>query len=112
MRGLRQDTLFVACTRPAISFGLPHEALIIFMVVGSEAWITIHRPFIIGPILLLTYAALWCLTAYDPHIFHAVFLWLRTNGACSINSDHWGSASMSPTPVRKLKRGQGIVVHA
>jgi type IV secretion system protein VirB3 len=111
MSGLRQDTLFLACTRPAMVFGLPQEAFAVLLIGCGEVWVFSQRPFIAGPFAVLCYGACWLAAAYDPHIFTAIFLWLRTWLRASINGDRWGGASVAPTPLRAA-RPKDIVVHA
>jgi len=111
MRDLQRDTLFVACTRPAMAFGLPQEAFGILVMVGGEVWVLVQKPLIVGPIIGAAYLICWLLSAYDPHIFTALFLWLRTWGRCSINSDHWGGASISPTPSGRIRKASELVIH-
>jgi type IV secretion system protein VirB3 len=108
----RPDTLFLACTRPALVMGIPQDAFAVLVVVCGETWVLSQRPFVAGPLALFFYGVCKALSAYDPHIFRALFLWLRTWLRASINGDRWGGASVSTTPVRGARRAREIVVHA
>ena len=120
MSALRQDLLFLACTRPAMAMGLPQDALAALVIVcGQVAVWLIHFQHVILAALFCAaaYGVCVALAAYDAHIFGAMFLWLRTSVQASIAADTWGGATVSPTPgraYRKLWNREavvGIVVH-
>jgi type IV secretion system protein VirB3 len=120
MSTLRQDTLFLACTRPVMSLGLPQDALAV-LVMGcgwiSQWFFYFHHIVLALVFTAASYGLCWALSAYDPHIFRALRVWLQTSLRASINGDDWGGASVSPspTPAHRQWFGRGvvgIVVHA
>jgi type IV secretion system protein VirB3 len=117
---LRQDTLFLACTRPAMAMGLPQDALAVLVIVCGEIsqWFFYFHHVVLALVFnVICYGVCWGLAAYDPHIFRALRVWLQTSLRASINADDWGGASVSPAPAPAYRRsfGRGVVgitVHA
>jgi type IV secretion system protein VirB3 len=98
-KGLAQDTLFLACTRPAMTLGVPIEALAIIMIVTTLVFIVMKNPLYLAlgvPVWLLCKA----LAGQDHNCFRALFLWVETKGRCR-NTSLWGGSSASPLPVRR-----------
>jgi type IV secretion system protein VirB3 len=114
MRALRQDTLFLAATRPAMALGLPQDALAVLVMgcgMASQWLFYFHHIFLAFALTTICYGVCWVLAAYDPHIFRALRVWLQTSLRASVNGDDWGGASVAPTPSRAAK-AKDIVVHA
>ncbi len=113
MHGLRQDTLFLAATRPAVALGIPLPALVIVACGSLEVLWWTHRPIPAGVIALIAYAVCRVLTAWDHNIFRLLYLWYVTKLRGLPNARHWGGSSGSPATLRpprqsKLARRLGL----
>lgn len=101
-RGLAHDTLFLACTRPAMTLGVPIEALALITIVTTLVFIVMKNPLYLAlgiPVWLLCRA----LAGQDHNCFRALFLWVDTKGRCR-NSAVWGGSSASPLRVKRQTR--------
>ena len=101
-KGLVQDTLFLACTRPAMTLGVPIEAWALIMIATTLIFIVMKNPLYLAvgvPVWLLCKA----LAGQDHNCFRALFLWIETKGRCR-NSGFWGGSSSSPLLVRRRFR--------
>lgn len=93
---LTEDTLFLACTRPAMILGVPVEAMIanmmlagiLFLMAGSLIYLAV------APVLHVIFRGI---VKYDPNAFRLLFLWMETKGRTR-NGGYWGGGS--PTPLR------------
>jgi type IV secretory pathway VirB3-like protein len=99
------DTLFVACTRPAMKLGVPYDAY--YFNVGLTTLITtfvIRRPpgFAIG---ILVHFVLRELCRHDPHFFRKYKLWMNTK-ARSTTGVVWGGSRLQPSPNRIRKSSE------
>ena len=100
MAALEEDTLFLACTRPAMIAGVTMEAMganmiftsILFLVAGSILYA------VAGVAIHLVFRAL---IAYDHNMFRVLFAWLETKGRAR-NARHWGGSSV--TPLKLIRR--------
>lgn len=100
---LTEDPLFLACTRPAMVFGVPMEAMgvnviassLCFLIGGSLAWL------LIAPALHAVFRGI-CRT--DPNAFRLLFVWLDTK-ARARNRAVWGGSSCTPLYIRPPRRG-------
>ena len=106
---LVEDTLFLACTRPAMVMGVPMEAMgvniivsgVVFLVGGSLLYL------LVAPALHLVFRAI---CRADHNAFRLIFVYVDTKGR-SRNSALWGGSSASPLPLvrryslRELDRG-------
>ena len=89
-----QDTLFVACTRPAMFAGVTMEAMginviattIFYLAAGSIAYA------FIGIVFHFIFRAL---VKHDHNMFRILLAWVETRGR-SRNTSHWGGSSISP----------------
>ncbi|MBK7549935.1 MAG: type IV secretion system protein VirB3 [Rhodoferax sp.] len=96
---LHTDVLFVGLTRPATLWGIPLVAFVIefmttvliFLAVGNPLYLLLAAPI---------HAILYLISAHDPGVFSAIFMWMKTLGRCR-NTRFWGSASFSPTATAK-----------
>lgn len=106
---LREDPLFLACTRPAMVLGVPMEAFglnvivtgIVFLVGGNLFFL------LIAPVVHLVFQAI-CKT--DHNAFRVLLSFVETKGRAR-NGGLWGGSSCTPLPlvrrydVRELRRG-------
>ncbi len=91
---LVEDTLFIACTRPAMIGGVTMEAMgfnimlttILYIVAGSIAYLAV------GVVFHLIFRAL---VKHDHNMFRILLAWVETRGR-SRNSAYWGGATLSP----------------
>lgn len=91
---LEEDTLFIACTRPAMIAGVTVEAMgmnimlttILYIVAGSVAYA------LVGVVFHLVFRAL---VKHDHTMFRILLAWIETRGR-SRNSAYWGGATLSP----------------
>ncbi len=98
---VQADILFVGLTRPPTIGGVPYTAFIleamaatlVFLAVGNPVYLLLAAPL---------HAILYLISAHDPGIFHAQWLWLQTNGRCR-NASYWGAASFSPLAVNQWR---------
>ncbi|MFC5342878.1 type IV secretion system protein VirB3 (plasmid) [Brevundimonas staleyi] len=106
---LREDPLFLACTRPAMVLGVPMEAFgvnvivsgIIYLAGGSLLYL------LVAPVFHLIFRAI---CKADHNAFRVLFVFIDTKGR-SRNGGLWGGSSCTPLPlvrrydVRELTRG-------
>jgi type IV secretion system protein VirB3 len=91
---LEEDTLFLACTRPAMIAGVTMEAMganimlttILYITVGSIVYA------LIGVVFHLVFRAL---VKHDHNMFRILFSWIETRGR-SRNTSYWGGSTLSP----------------
>ena len=99
---LTEDTLFLACTRPALVLGVPMEAMGVNVILSSIAFLAGGSLFylLIAPALHLVFQAI---CKADPNAFRVLYLYLETRGR-SRNGGLWGGSSTSPLPLRRRFR--------
>ncbi|MCV9910259.1 type IV secretion system protein VirB3 [Brucella sp. HL-2] len=91
---LAEDTLFIACTRPAMFAGVTMEAMginviattIFYLAAGSVAYA------LVGIVFHFIFRAL---VKHDHNMFRIVLAWVETRGR-SRNTSYWGGSSISP----------------
>jgi type IV secretion system protein VirB3 len=91
---LEDDTLFIACTRPAMIAGVTMEAMamnimlttILYIVAGSIAYA------LVGVVFHLVFRAL---VKHDHNMFRILLAWVETRGR-SRNTAYWGGTTLSP----------------
>jgi type IV secretion system protein VirB3 len=96
---LVEDTLFLACTRPAMIAGVTMEAMalnvmfscILFLMAGSIVY---------GLVVLPIHAINRIICRRDPNMFRILFVWIETRGRMR-NAALWGGSSY--TPLRLVK---------
>ena len=104
---LVEDTLFLACTRPAMVAGVTMEAMglnvmlscILFLMAGSIVY---------GLVAIPIHGLCRALCRHDPNMFRILVAWLDTR-ARHRNSAWWGGSSCTPLP---LKRSLKEFAHA
>lgn len=93
-QALVEDTLFIACTRPAMFAGVTMEAMgmnviattIFYLAAGSVAYA------LVGVVFHFIFRAL---VKHDHNMFRIVVAWVETRGR-SRTTSHWGGSSISP----------------
>lgn len=91
---LEEDTLFLACTRPAMIAGVTMEAMginimlttVLYITAGSIAYA------LVGVIFHLVFRAL---VKHDHNMFRILLAWVGTRGR-SRNAAYWRGATLSP----------------
>ncbi|EJZ17211.1 type IV secretion system protein VirB3 (plasmid) [Rhizobium sp. Pop5] len=91
---LEDDTLFLACTRPAMIAGVTMEAMgvnimlttILYITAGSIAYA------LVGIVFHVLFRAL---VKHDHNMFRILIAWVETRGR-SRNVAYWGGATLSP----------------
>jgi type IV secretion system protein VirB3 len=96
---LVEDTLFLACTRPAMVMGVPMEAMGLNLMVSATVFLAAHSPLwlLIAPALHLVFAAI---CKHDPNAFRVLWQFIETKGRAR-NSAAWGGSSATPLPLRR-----------
>ncbi len=96
---LEEDTLFLACTRPAMIAGVTMEAMgmnimlttILYITAGSVAYVAV------GVVFHVFFRAL---VKHDHNMFRILLVWAETRGR-SRNGFYWGGATVSPLQVAR-----------
>ncbi|MBB4300563.1 type IV secretion system protein VirB3 [Rhizobium leguminosarum] len=91
---LEDDTLFLACTRPAMIAGVTMEAMgvnimlttILYITAGSIAYALVRIVF---------HVLFRALVKHDHNMFRILIAWIETRGR-SRNAAYWGGATLSP----------------
>jgi len=107
---LTEDTLFLACTRPAMWQGVPLEALVYNGSVTMIVFVMMKNP-IYMTIGVAVHYAMKSLVSRDYNMFGVLRLWSETK-ARSRNRERWGGSSVSPLPLRAAKKPHEVRVHA
>lgn len=108
-RGLYEDTLFVAVTRPAMMHGVPLPAFILNGMVAMCAFIATSNVFWLAIGVPIHFACrLGC--RYDYNFFRLVDLWTKTKGQ-ALNKDMWGGASWNALPLTPARKPSEIRYH-
>lgn len=97
---LEEDTLFLACTRPAMIGGVTMEAMginmifttILFIVAGSVAYA------LVGLVFHVIFKAI---VKHDHNMFRVLLGWIETRGRAR-NTGFWGGSSL--TPMKLVRR--------
>ena len=98
---LAEDTLFLACTRPAMVLGVPMEAMGINLILSTVAFLGGGSLLylLIAPVLHLVFQAI---CKADPNAFRVLYLFVETKGRAR-NGGLWGGSSASPLPLRPIR---------
>jgi type IV secretion system protein VirB3 len=107
--GLTEDTLFLACTRPAMWQGVPLEAVAINGMATGIVFVLMSNPFylLIGVLIHYTLRAL---VSHDYNLFNILRLWADTQGRAR-NKERWGGSSVSPLPLRPARNAREVRIH-
>ena len=94
---LAEDTLFLACTRPAMILGVPMEAMGINIILTAITFLAAHSALylLIAPALHVVFQAI-CKS--DHNAFRLLWLYVETKGR-SRNGVLWGGSSATPLPL-------------
>ncbi len=104
---LIEDPLFLACTRPAMVFGVPMEAMgvnvivsgLVFLIGGSLLYL------LVAPALHLVFRGV---CRVDHNAFRLLLVFVDTKGRAR-NARLWGGSSPSPLPLVRRRRVEELV---
>lgn len=91
---LTEDTLFLACTRPAMVAGVTVEAMGLNAMATLVIFIMTSNIFLIA-LSLVVHFIMKETIKHDHNKFRVVMAWFNTRGR-SKNSNLWGGSSVSP----------------
>ncbi|WP_455476826.1 type IV secretion system protein VirB3 [Bartonella sp. B41] len=91
---MNEDTLFLACTRPAMFAGVTMEAMALNVMATTILFILTSDFTLIGLGIGLHFI-LREITKHDHNQFRVLFAWLNTRGKQK-NLSRWGGGSTSP----------------
>lgn len=96
---LAEDTLFLACTRPAMVAGVPMEAMGLNLIVSATVFLAANSPFylLIAPVLHVVFRAI---CKHDHNALRVLWQFVETKGR-SRTSAAWGGSSATPLPLRR-----------
>lgn len=96
---LVEDTLFLACTRPAVVAGVPMEAMGLNLIVSATVFLAAHSLLylLIAPALHVVFRAV---CKHDHNAFRVLWLFVETKGRAR-NGASWGGSSSTPLPLRR-----------
>jgi type IV secretion system protein VirB3 len=96
---LEDDTLFLACTRPAMIAGVTMEAMGLNIMLTTILYITAGSIVyaLVGIAFHLVFRAL---VKYDHNMFRILLSWIETRGR-SRNASYWGGSTISPLKLRR-----------
>jgi type IV secretion system protein VirB3 len=100
------DVLFLACSRPAMAFGVPFEGFMLnfcgTFLLGL--WLGSPLYWLVG---IALHFPMRIVTALDHNFFRLGRLWLETKGA-SVRSDLWGGSSLAVLPAARPKTAREL----
>lgn len=96
-QGLSADPLFVGLTRPAMKWGVTYSALVINIVLTTEAFI-VTRNLLWLLVMVPIHGLLALVCQYEPRFFDLLLLWVRTRGMARLlaNARFWHASSYTP----------------
>ncbi len=96
---LAEDTLFLACTRPAMIAGVPMEAVGLNLMVTATVFLAAHSPayLLIAPAVHLVFRAI---CKHDHNASRVLWMFVDTKGRAR-NGSLWGGSSSTPLPVKR-----------
>lgn len=94
---ITEDTLFLACTRPAMVMGVPVEAMAMNVIVTGFVYLVGHSLLYLsfGVALHLIFRLI---VKHDHNAFRVLLMWFETKGRAR-NRSWWGGSSHSPLKV-------------
>lgn len=107
--GLTENTLFLACTRPAMWQGVPLEAVCINAMTTVIFFILMKNPLY----MLVGVAFHYIIRAFISHdynFFTVARLWIDTKGRAR-NASRWGGSSVSPLPLGPARSPREVRIH-
>jgi len=108
-REITVNTLFLACTRPAMWQGVPIEAACLNAMGTEFVFIIMKNPcyMLIGVVVHYVVRAL---ISKDYNIFGIFRMWMDTKGRAR-NSATWGGSSVSPLPLGPARSAKEVRIH-
>lgn len=106
---LTEDTLFLACTRPAMWQGVPLAGLVYVAGGTMIIFVLAKNPLYLGIGVVLFYI-MKAFVARDYNMFGILKLWSETK-ARARNKALWGGSSVSPLVLRAAKKPYEVRVH-
>ncbi len=103
MQEIAPDPLFLACTRPAMKWGVPIIAFVMNMMASTLVLVFVKNPLYAAAFGVPLHYVFRILAGWDPNFFRILHLWMETKGR-NLGSDLWGGSSVSPLPSRRSKR--------
>lgn len=96
---LTEDTLFLACTRPATVAGAPMEAMGINLIVSATLFLAAGSLLylLVAPALHMVFREI---CRHDPNAFRVLWMYLVTKGRCRTRKV-WGGSSSTLLPLRR-----------
>ncbi len=96
---LTEDTLFLACTRPAMVAGVPMEAMGLNLIVTATVFLAAHSPayLLIAPAVHVVFQAI---CKHDHNAFRVLWMFVETKGRAR-NGGTWGGSSSTPLPLER-----------
>ena len=96
---LTEDTLFLACTRPAMVAGVPMEAMGLNLMVTATVFLAAHSPayLLIAPAVHVGARAI---CKHDHTAFRVLWMFVDTKGRAR-NGSTWGGSSSTPLPLKR-----------
>ena len=106
---LTEDTLFLACTRPALWQGVPIEAVCLNAMATTVLFIMLKNPCYMAIGVVLHYAVR-TVVSRDYNLFGTARLWLDTKGRAR-QVARWGGSSVSPLPAGRARIAREVRSH-
>jgi len=99
---LAEDTLFLACTRPAMVRGVTMEAFGLNVMFSSISFI-LGGSLLYGLVAVPIHLACRLVCRHDPNQFRLLFAWFDTRGRHR-NGRLWGGSSCTPSSLLHRRR--------
>ena len=101
-----EDTLFLACTRPATVAGAPMEAVGLNLILSATLFLAAHSLtyLLVAPVLHLVFREI---CRHDPNAFRILWMFLQTKGRCR-TSKLWGGSSTTPLVLQRRYRPEEL----
>ena len=106
---LTEDTLFLACTRPAMWQGVPLAGIVCCAGGTAIVFVLLKNPLYLG-IGGVLFFIMKAVVVRDYNMFNVLKLWSETK-AKSRNKARWGGSSVSPLPLRAAKKSHEVSVN-
>lgn len=106
---ITQDTLFIACTRPPMLWGVPMQAAIGNAMAVMMLFILVKNPLYLT-IGILTHWFMRQIVSRDYNMFGVWGLWFMTK-ARATDVKRWGGSSISPHPAERAQSHREIRAH-
>lgn len=106
---IAQDTLFIACTRPPMWFGVPLQAAISNGCAVLVWFVLVKNPLYLS-IGIITHWAMRLIVSHDYNMFGVWGLWLQTKSR-GLNVGRWGGSTVSPLPIQRARHTKEIRIY-